>query len=204
MDKFCRLWSITDGSLNYRLELLYKRPRIDYRISEYIFEYINKNILEPKKIMQKGNNLVCFSFSIWYKDKQKYSEDSLYNTEETTYSYKIFTMTEDRIKYKQVQLFCYSTKLNENIKPKEYANMVYDMVGAFLIDKFKKVTKEIMDKNKTGIDYKIIEKFKYPALAKDQKYLCDELTDSRKYVLDDRGIKICINEYAEYIKYYGE
>jgi hypothetical protein len=144
--------------------------------------------------MQKGNYLICFSFSIYYKDVQKYFDGSLYDTEETKYESVIRTLTEDGIKYKYFHLFCTSTELNEHIKPKEYANMVYDMIGAFLIKKYKKITKEIMEKSKTGIDYKIIEKFKYPALAKDQKYL-----------LDDKDVsKGGINEYEEYIKYYGE
>jgi hypothetical protein len=45
-----RHWNIYGShSQGYQAELLYKRPRIDYRISEYIVEYINKNVLEPKK-----------------------------------------------------------------------------------------------------------------------------------------------------------
>jgi hypothetical protein len=46
--------------------------------------------------------------------------------------------TENGIKYKVIQLFCRSTEITENIQPKEYAHIVYDMVGAFLTGQYKK------------------------------------------------------------------
>jgi hypothetical protein len=199
MVKIDRLWDIDDFDLEPRIEILYKRPRIDYRISEYIFEYINKNILEQNKIMQTGNYSICLSLEIYYKDEQTFFEDSPYNTETEKYDSEISNITDDGIKYKNIHLFCYSTEINENIKPKEYANIVYDMIGAYLIKQYKKITKEIMDKNKTGMDYEYIETFKYPALFKDQKYLLDEDDEAIVYC-DIGGIKI----KEEYIKHYGE
>jgi hypothetical protein len=199
MIKIDRLWDISDFDLEPRLEILYKRPRIDYRISEYIFDYINKNILEPNKIMQTGNYSICLSFAFYHKNEQRYFEDNSYNTETAKYDSETSNITEDGIKYKNIQLFCYSTEMDENIKPKEYANIVYDMIGIFLIRQYKKITKKIMDKNKTGMDYSYIEKYKYPALFKEQKYLLDEDNDVIVYC-DKGGIKI----KEEYIKYYGE
>jgi hypothetical protein len=73
------------------------------------------------------------------------------------------------------------------------------MIGAFLVKKYKEITKEVMDKNKNGMDYENIEKYKYPALFKNQKYVFDDEEDGILYMYDD-AIKI----KEEYIKYYGE
>ncbi|GHU14675.1 hypothetical protein FACS1894161_5370 [Spirochaetia bacterium] len=61
-----------------------------------------------------------------------------------------------------------------------------------------------MDKNKNGMDYAYIEKFKYPALFKDQKYLWDVFDNGRHLVIDDKGVEKYINEKEEYLKHYGE
>jgi hypothetical protein len=194
-----RVWNIYGSDLKPHIEILYKRPRIDYRVSEYVFEYINRNILEPNKIMQTGNYNICLTFDFYYKDKQKYFEDNIYNTKNEKYSFHLSNMTKNGIKYKNVQLFCYSTEINENIKPKEYANIVYDMVGLFLIEQYKKITKEIMDKIKIGMNYTFIEKFKYPALFTEQKYVLDRDGITIEYC--DIGI---VKMKEEYIKYYGK
>jgi hypothetical protein len=79
------------------------------------------------------------------------------------------------------------------------------MIGTALITKYKKITKEIMDKNKTGMDYDLIEGFEYPALFKYQKYFLDDAENVITYVLDDKGVfGRGIKEREEYIKYYGE
>jgi hypothetical protein len=149
--------------------------------------------------MQTEDYNICLSFAFYYKDEQKYFDDNPYNTENTKYSFKLANVTENSVKNKIVQLFCVSTGINEKINPKDYANIVYDMIGAFLVKKYIKITKEVMDKNKTGMDYEIIEKYKYPALFKNQKYVFDEEEDGILY-MDDDAIKI----KEEYIKYYGE
>jgi uncharacterized membrane protein len=198
MFEIIRLWTIDDyDSKKQDIEILYKRPRVDYRISEYVFEYINKSILELKKIMQTGNYSICFSFHSYFKSL-KFFEDNIYNTENTKYSFHLYTNTVNKVKYKVIFLGCCSNEWNENIKPKEYANAVYDMVGSFLVKKYKKITKEIMDKNKIGMDYKTIEKYKYPALFIDQKYLNDEKEGS--FVINNEEINI----KEKYIKYYKE
>jgi hypothetical protein len=114
--------------------------------------------------------------------------------------------TENGIKYKVIQLFCWSTEITENIKPKEYANIVYDMVGAFLTGRYKKITKEIMENNKNGMDYEFIEELEYPATFDNQKYFHDDrpviwaILDSNKIIKNE----IEINIKDEYIKEYGK
>jgi hypothetical protein len=199
MIEISRVWDISDSDLEQRIEILYKRPRIDYRISEYVFDYINKNILEPNNVMQKGDYSISISLNIYYEGKQKYFDDSVYNTKNSKYNSVIKNRTENGKKYKEIYLFCYSTEINENLKPKEYANFVYDLIGSFLVKEYKKITKEMMDKNKIGMNYKFIEKFRFPALFKDQKYLIDDEDDAIVYC-DIGEIKI----KDEYLKYYGK
>jgi len=202
MAKILRLWDIMDDiDLKLDLNLLYKRPRVDYRISEYVFEYINKTILEPKKIMDTGNYEICLAFSFYDKNIYKYFDDNVYNTDDTKYSLTpISSMTKNGIKYKCIWIGCYSIKNNEKIVPKEYASISYDMIGAFLVNKFKKITKEIMDNNKNGMDMNFIEKFEFPAFFENQKYLADD--EDVRY--NDGEKLIAVDIKGEYKKYYKE
>jgi hypothetical protein len=206
MYKISRLWDITGLDLKPDLKLLFKRPRIDYKVSEYVFDYINKNVLKPNRIMQTGNYWINFSFNIYNKKEHKFHEYNIYDTENTIYDLHLSTSTEDDIKYKVIHLFCWSTEINENIKPKEYANIVYDMAGTFLVKQYKKTTKEIMENNKNGMDYEYIEKIKYPATFDNQKYISDDkpikwTSYGRNFVIKE---EIEINGKEEYIKYYGK
>jgi hypothetical protein len=196
-----RVWNILGSHFEYRAELLYKRPRIDYRISEYVVEYINKNVLKPRKIaILEYGKYYALSIKFFHLNKGAHETDcneqiaykhSEYNTENTKYSsYSSYTRETGRTLY----LDCASTKIHENIRPKEYANIVYDMIGAFLVKRrYKTITKEIMDKYKTQMDYVYIENFKYPAAFKDQEYMNDEYLVGRDYDLRE-----------DYMKHYGE
>jgi hypothetical protein len=201
MVEISRLWDILDFESKLDLKLLYKRPRVDYRISEYVFDFINKNILKPNKIMDTGNYSVCLSFCFYDTELLKCFDDTAYDTEDTKYSLtKISNRTENGIKYKDIMIVCYSIKLNENISPKEYADIVYEMAGAFLIGKYKKITKEIMDKYKNEMDNNYIESFRFPAVFEDQRYLLDE--EEASYSNGETLVKVDIKE--EYKKYYNE
>jgi hypothetical protein len=198
-----RLWQIRGSDLESRLEMLYKRPRIDYRISEYVFEYIEKHILEPNK-SRISYNSIDLSFVFLYNKDEKidfcHLIDSVYNTENTKYDWDDHSEKTRSGTYRFLHLFCYSTEMNENIKPIEYANIVYDMIGAYVTN--KKITKEIMDKFKIGMDYTYIERFKYPASFEDQKYDDDERNSDFVKLLSPETDGIKIKE--DYIKHYGE
>ena len=191
-------------SIDSILNLLYKRPRIDYRVSEYVFDYINKNILEQNKIMKNGNYRICFSFQFYNQENHKYHKDTIFCTENTKYSFHLFTLTENGIKYKEIMIFCYSTELTEKITPKEYANIVYDMMGAFLTSKYKKITEETMDKNRKGMDYNLIESFKFPASFENQKYFLDNPSIKKMSVSNGKEVNLIeIDIREKYIEHYG-
>jgi hypothetical protein len=195
---FFRNWhNLCSNSETPTLPVYLRRPRIDYRISEYVFKYIRKNIVEPNKRLK---NLHCLwadyhiasvwsiGFSFVFIDKAKLESEKLsliqiptkpihggqdkldsdlvYNTENTKYGWK----TSWWRGYGSLDFYCYSTELNENIKPREYANIVYNMIGTFLLANYKSIKKESMDKFKSRIDFSYIENFKYPASFNDQKY----------------------------------
>ena len=192
MVEISRLWDILDFEDRLDIKLLYKRPRVDYRISEYVFDYIDKNILKTNKIMQAGNFKICLAFTFYDKKHFKYFDNTAFDTQDTKYS---ISRTSNRI-----GISCYSIGITEKIKPKDYANIVYDMIGAFLVENYKKITKETMDNNKDGMDYRFIEKFKFPALFDDQKYLTDNIEQSHS----NGEVLVEVNIKEEYLKHYRE
>jgi hypothetical protein len=201
-----RLWDFSGFDLKPNLKVLFKRPRVDYRISEYVFDYINKNILIKNNIMQKGDYLICLSFKIFDKNIHKYFKNSPYNNlESTKYDSSIKNRIINGEKYRDIHIICRSDKIDEKINPQEYANIVYDMIGVFLIEKYKKITKETMDTIKTGMDYDFIKKFKFPASFNNQKYITDvsniTWSSSDGKVIEEMKT---LNIKEEYIKYYGE
>ncbi|MDR2771674.1 MAG: hypothetical protein LBB57_06520 [Clostridiales Family XIII bacterium] len=102
-------------------------------------------------------------------------------------------------------IFCYSTELTEEITPKEYANIVYDMMGAFLTSKYKKITGGKMDENRKGIDYDLIESFEFPASFENQKYFFDN-PGILRWSTVSKGKETDIEEInikEKYMEYYG-
>jgi hypothetical protein len=166
-------------------KLLYKRPRIDFKISEYVFDHINKNILKPKNIMQTGDyeiTLFFLIFNIWGYSGYKKHIQNIFDTENTIYDleYGPNYSKSGADNYRDIKIKIYSNEFHENITPKKYANIVYDGIGMFLTNKYKKINKEIMDKNKNGMDYNYIESFNYPAAYEDQKYIGDGKDETKE------------------------
>jgi hypothetical protein len=192
---------------------LYKRPRIDYRVSEYVYEYIERQILKPRKIKELEFGKYILAIRLYFlllgKDskslnvEQFYSEDSSYNTVNTIY-YSRDVRHELRLGYKTINLYCCSTDIDKNIKPKEYANHIYNMIGTFLEAKrYKSITKEIMERYKSEMDYAYIESFAYPAPGVYQRYVgegYDVYTRPMSECAEYEGLKGREN----YMKFYGE
>jgi hypothetical protein len=189
-----------------RLNMIYKRPRIDYRVSEYVYEYIQRKILEPRKIKELEYRKYALSINLHFilggedarslNSEQMPSEYSPYNTETTLYSSNFTTNGyELRLGYKAINLSCRSTEIDVNIKPKEYAHIVYNMISTYLETKrYKSITKELMEQYKSEMDYAYIENFSYPAAFVDQRY-----HDDKRNILDKD-----LNIRKNYMKFYGE
>jgi hypothetical protein len=184
-----RIWNDTSG-LGIEIptyNIFINRPRVDYRISEYVCEYICKTVLKPNSPLITGGFILFLDFMPYDKDNPYMPIESnmhnaepikvynLYNTEDSVYNTEDTKFDPTKTSWgKTFSVRCYSTKFNETITPKEYANTVYDMFGAFLVNKYKRITKEVMDKNKMGMDYNYIESFEFPAKYENQKYCSDD------------------------------
>lgn len=155
-----RYWSNDNNA-----ELLCKRPRVDYRISEYLFDFINRNILVKKKIMQSGKYDITLFMSI-YNPEHFYDETYIYNTDKTKFHVSVYKL--------KMSVFCNSLLFNSKITPSEYADIVYDMFALYLLCRYKKLTKEIFDEAKKNLDYDCINSFEFPAQFDNQKYILDE------------------------------
>lgn len=193
-----RLWSFDKPlSIEPDIELLFKRPRVDYRISEYIFQFIDEHILKPNKILQKGNYSFCLAFGIYNPEIHKFHQENLYNDDYSKFRLAQF----NRKEYMEIQISCNSTFFNENIAPVAYAEMVYDMFAVYLITNFKKLTKEIMEGKKAYLDKNYIADFEFPATFENQKYIADEtsiaFTSTDGYVTEKRAPIVMADVYKE-------
>lgn len=166
-----RLWNFDKPlSIEPDIELLFKRPRIDYRISEYIFNFIDTQILQPNKVLQKGNYHLSLAFGIYNPEIHKFHQENPYNSEVSKFRIAKY----NRKEYKDIQIGCNSTLFNENITPIDYAEIVYDMFACYLVAEFKKITKEVMDNKKNDLDKNHIAAFEYPAKFENHKYIVDD------------------------------
>ena len=185
-------------------EELFSRPRVSAKISEYVIEFINTNILVPLKIMQsdKFDYILSLSFDKYIPGKHKINSVSPYTTDQKKFVTPIGFRIVDKNE-KWAYLYVSSTDLDQTIKPKDYAILAYELVASFLIKNFKKVTKESLDKSFKKLDYGLIESFSYPAPFEEQKYSLDEsgyVNDWDDYVNKRTDKWIYIKD--EYLKHY--
>lgn len=163
-----RFWSQTDEEDDIeKPEILFKRPRIDYRVSEYVWNFIDTNLLVPKKAFQK-NSLEITLFMGPIRKKQKFFYGSVYDT-----NIQKFHPSCKGSKLKYVTVSCSYDGFNELMLPEDYAKVVFDMYCAFVVDNFKKITKEECDQLKTKLDFNIVNSFEFPAMFDEQKYSGD-------------------------------
>ncbi|QQT26892.1 hypothetical protein [Sphingobacterium spiritivorum] len=163
-----RFWSHTDENDGIdKPEIMFKRPRVDYRISEYVWEFIETNILAPKKLLQKNSlNITLFPGPI--KKSHKFFYGSVYDTESIK-----FRPSLRGSKLKEISISCSYNGFTETMSPMEYASIVYDMYCSFIVDNFKKITKEECDELKIRMNPELINSFEFPASFENQKYSGD-------------------------------
>lgn len=163
-----RFWSHEDEDDGIcKPEIMFRRPRVDYRISEYIWSFLESNLLMKKKILQK-NNMAITLFMGPINKRHKFFYDSAYNTET-----KKFHPAMRGGKLKDISISCRYHGFNEKMSPVEYGDIVYDMYCSFLVDSFKKISKEECDELKGMLDFDLIHSFEFPAIFDNQKYSAD-------------------------------
>ena len=152
------------------IEFLMNHSRINYNVNEYVYSFIEEKILDKNDIIiQELNHEFLITINTFNKNRKKmYLKHSPYNTVNIKFDYDIYVgdrnigkSKKDRcyVRMNSIVLYYYSKKISEDMSSKEYADIVYDMIGAYLINEYNFITKEIMDKNKEEMDYTYIDKF---------------------------------------------
>lgn len=195
-----RFWSQTDEEDDIdKPEILFNRPRIDYRVSEYIWGFIEKNLLVPKNVLQKNSlNITLYIKPISAKHKFFYGSE--YDTETLK-----FHPSMRGNKLKSISISCKYNGFTEKMTPTEYANVIYDMYCSMLVDNFKKITKKECDELKAKMDFNVINSFEFPASFDNQKYSGDQVGYGGRtinFVTDPKAIPYNYREV--YLKQYGQ
>jgi len=131
---------------------LLKRPRVSYKISEYIFEFINDQILKPANILQSDKYIyewtLSFSFKIPVNHKILYK--SPYSTGTRLYVPHKGFRTFEKIT-KNAHLSVVADDINQDIMPEDYALVVYNMIADYLLYNYKKLKKEHSTSRRKGL-----------------------------------------------------
>lgn len=103
----------------------------------------------------------------------------------------------------------FSTLINENITPRDYADLLYDSIGSILVYNFKSVTKKELDDVKQKIDWNYVDSFTYPAPFSEQRYESDDKKifcyswngKQMETLLEPVDAEVAYNEYFNKTKY---
>lgn len=198
-----RFWSHNDDEGNTRAVIFFKRPRVDGRIADYVFGYIREKVLDPKKLMQKGDYAFTLYFDVIRK-RHVFFYDSVYNTDAEKFHPAFRDRKYNGSKVREISIACYSNALNETITPTEYAKLVYDMFASYFVENLKKTSKEEFDRFKYGMDFDVINAFPFPAPFDAQNYSGDNGS------VEKRVVNFVVDEASEayvykdaYIAHYG-
>lgn len=198
-----RSWGV-----NYKS--LLARPRVSHKVSEYVFDFINENILKPNKVLQSDKYVyiltLSFSPSIPKNRKFPFPYTSPFATETRLFFGQKGFRTYEKIE-KWATLSVIADDIDQSIKPYEYATVVFKMFADFLLGNYKKFDKEIFDKLILELDKNYIESFAFPASFEEQQYSLDDIEMpviplSEGYEWVDIGNWTKINPKVEYLKHY--
>ena len=200
MVKIHRIWFNTermDREDHYKITL-FSRPRVSIHVDEYIWSFIEENIVKPHKLMrsEKHGYLLDISFDQFDPAKHRYFPLSSYNgllregvemdSANRSYFREDFAGGKDRTTWfspnkiwtncgdKVLNVDIKAANVSENITPREYADLLFDGIGAALVFNFKRLKREEFDGLKPKIDWSIVESFPFPAPFEEQRYIGDE------------------------------
>lgn len=221
MVKIHRIWFNTermDREDHYKITL-FSRPRVSIHVDEYIWSFIEENIVKPHKLMrsEKYGYLLDISFDQFDPAKHRYFPLSSYNgllregvemdSANRSYFREDFAGGKDRTTWfspNKIWTNCGDMVLNvdikaanvsENITPREYADLLFDGIGAALVFNFKRLKREEFDGLKPKIDWSIVESFPFPAPFEEQRYIGDE-GEIHVYSWDGRKETTLVGPYS--------
>lgn len=232
MVKIHRIWFNTermDREDHYKITL-FRRPRVSIHVDEYIWSFIEENIVKPHKLMrsEKHEYLLDIAFGQFDPAKHRYYPLSPYNgplregvemdSANRSYFREDFAGGKDRTTWfspnkiwtncgdKVLNVDIKAANVSENITPREYADLLFDGIGAALVFNFKRLKREEFDGLKPKIDWSIVESFPFPAPFEEQRYIGDE-GEIHVYSWDGRKETTLVGPYSVrklYLEHFGE
>lgn len=193
-----RLWGSVDDE-PYGITLL-KRPRVSYKVDDYVWNMIEENIVKPNKIMQSERYDYVFvvAFTQYNPEKFRFAKVTPYNGvlkdnvmqlsnqhPKVRYAVNDFVNGEFRKKWFTPEKFWINSGkktalvsvtadiITEKITPLEYADILFDAFAATLLYNFKKLNLSDFEKLKTYMKADAICSFPFPALFDEQRYIND-------------------------------
>lgn len=221
MVKIHRIWFNTermDREDHYKITL-FSRPRVSIHVDEYIWSFIEENIVKPHKLMrsEKHGYLLDISFDQFDPAKHRYYPLSPYNgplregvemdSANRSYFREDFAGGKDRTTWfspnkiwtncgdKVLNVDIKAANVSESITPREYADLLFDGIGAALVFNFKRLKREEFDGLKPKIDWSIVESFPFPAPFEEQRYIGDE-GEIHVYSWDGRKETTLVGPYS--------
>jgi hypothetical protein len=155
-------------------ENLLIRPRVSFRVSELIFEFVNERVLEPQDIMQssKFNYTLVLAFHRGLPSRLR-NHFGPYNTPQRIYlSQKGFTIFDKTQKI--AHLSVYGEDIDEKLSPQEYSRLVFEMLADFLLNNFKSVRQERLEQAWAEFNFLQLDQFQFPASFEEQRYVMDQ------------------------------
>lgn len=186
---------------------LLTRPRISHKVSEYVFDFINQNLLKPNNVLQSDKYIYDFTFSFSFSvPKRKFPYTSPFATDTRLYfspkGFRIFEKLE-----KWATLAVIADDIDQTIQPYEYATVIFKMFGDFLLTNYKKFDKATLEELLLNMDRQYIESFAFPASFEEQQYSLDDieypvmpLTKESEWISISEWTTI--NPKVEYLKHY--
>lgn len=192
-----RLWVNLDDDQNL---ILLNRPRVSFEIDQYVWNIIEQGIVIPNGIMksEKYDYVLVVSLSKYNSDTDLSFVPSPYNgilrdatllsvnkTSDLLYKRADFVDGQTRKRWfspskfwtnqgnKTALVSACADIVTEHITPLEYADLLFDAFGAFLLYNFKRVKKSDLDELKIEIDKNVICGFTFPAPFCQQQYQGD-------------------------------
>jgi len=194
-------------SFNPDHKSLLTRPRVSHRVSEYVFDFVNQNLLKPNKVLQSDKFIYELTFSFSFSiPKRKFPYTSPFATKTRLFFSQNGFRTFEKVE-KWTTMMVIADDIDQTITPYEYATVVFKMFADFLLTNYKKFDKETFDKLIVKLDRSYIESFTFPATFEEQQYSLDDieypimpLTKEEEWVSIDRWTTI--NPKVEYLKHY--
>jgi hypothetical protein len=198
---------IIKRSFSPEYKSLLTRPRVSHKVSEYVFDFMNENLLKPHKVLQSDKYIYEFTFSFSFSiPKRKFPYTSPFATDSRLFFSQKGFRTVDKIE-KWATMMVIADDIDQTLKPYEYSNVVFTMFADFLLTNYKKFDKVAFDELLIKMDRDYIESFRFPASFDEQQYSLDDIEHpiaplEYGYEWAGLGNLVTVNPRLEYLKYY--